>query len=133
MKIVNAKCPNTILNLPDVGKVQLDEHGIVDVPKETAELMVNNSPDWELYSTTKMKGAKTKEETLTKDKLNTANVEIDDDIEESKKVTITEEQIDNLKLDQLLSLASEMNLKGWKMLQKNEKGLKTLIKKQLFG
>ena len=48
---VKIVCKSTLqhgkqVRLPDVGKVQLSEDGEVEVPEETAKLLVNKTTDW---------------------------------------------------------------------------------------
>lgn len=130
IKSTNVHAFGKTLNVPIDGKVTLSDEGVAEVSNEAGELLIANSPNWELAEAEKKEtkkavkkaeiveetpkkeenvettGEEVKEPEITQESLNT--LEFEDLVEQAKELGISQEEIDICKGKKVLLIAKIM-------------------------
>lgn len=108
--LIKSKHPNfqnSTLNLPIVGETEV-VNGLIDVPKEVADLLLGNPSDWEKAE---------------------AEVEADEELEEVEE---TEgDGLDKLSLEEMIEFAKTNGLKGYQLFSKDKEKMIAFLRKKL--
>lgn len=93
-----------------IGEVKLDEDGVFEVDEKKAKELLNASEDFEAL------------DELSEDE--------EDDLGDDEKSKLLE-QLESMSVDEMIALCKETGVKGFEKFKKNEKALRTYIKKQI--
>lgn len=101
-------------NLPIVGVVKISKEGILEVEENVADLMINNfDGSWEILDSKKSSGSSksSKDEGKTEGGEPDSNDGDEDEGNDSDSDGLTEKQMEELSLEELINIAKEAGLK----------------------
>ena len=122
------------INLPIVGEVEIDENGQLDIDEEVAVLLLQSDgwdivqDDIEIQQSQDLGGGNTGTvKTIISDEKSNKAKDLSPEIEDSE----FSKELDNMSLEDMISMAKEAKLTGYNLFMKDKSKMKVFLLKKL--